>query len=227
MPVLLCDLDDTLFDHQHATRHALRTLQSADTRLQQWSLEDLKARHHVLLETFHQQVLAGAMTIDQAREARFSALVGGGDATGLAAAYRAAYVDGFREIPGALALLQALRTAGIPLIIVTNNVASEQWFKLERCGHQPWVDAMVASTDVGVQKPAPEIFDAALKTAGCAREQAVMLGDNWRNDVEGARQSGIPCVWFNRFGAQAPDPSVKQLRSYEPLDAALATLFDR
>lgn len=227
MPVLLCDLDDTLFDHQHATRHALRTLQATDDRLQAWPLEDLKRRHHALLEHFHLKVLAGELTIDEAREARFSALVGGGDARGLAPAYRAAYVEGFREVDGALALMQALRAAAIPLIIVTNNLASEQWFKLERCGHAPWVSGMVASSDVGVQKPAPEIFEAALKTAGASRDDVVMLGDNWANDVEGARASGISCVWFNRSGAEAPDPTVRQLSAYTPLETTLATLFTR
>ncbi len=222
--MLLCDLDDTLFDHQHATRGALETLREADRRLQQWPLDELKRRHHQLLEQFHQEVMAGRMTIDEAREHRFRALVGGGDPAGLAAAYRDAYVDHWQEVPGAGDLLAAVRTAGAAVVIVTNNIVSEQRAKLRRLGLDPHVDALVTSEEVGVQKPDPAIFVAALARVGATADRAVMLGDAWRADVEGARASGIRPVWLNRFGAEAPDPAIHQLQSLRPAAAVLAVL---
>lgn len=213
MPVLLSDLDDTLFDHQHATRAALAALREQDARLRVWDLETLKARHHVLLEQFHQEVLAGRLTIDQAREARFSALVGGGPAAGLAAAYRDAYIAGWREVTGAATLLAQVRALGMQVVIVTNNVASEQRAKLERIGLASAVDVLIASGDVGVQKPDARIFQAALDAVGARAAEAVMLGDAWRADVEGAVGAGIRPVWFNRFAVSAPDPSVASITS--------------
>ncbi len=224
MPVLLCDLDDTLFDHQHATRTALAHLQARDARLQAWPLEDLKARHHILLEQWHQEVLAGRLTVDQARERRFAALVGGGEATGLAEAYREAYTSDWREVAGAADLLHAVRALGWPIVIVTNNIVSEQRRKLAQIGLAPLVDHLVTSEEVGSQKPKPEIFHRALATVGATAEDAVMLGDAWLADVEGARGVGIRPVWFNIHGTASPDASVAELRALTPTGDVIRTL---
>jgi putative hydrolase of the HAD superfamily len=216
VPVLLCDLDDTLFDHQHATRSALARLQAADARLRVWPLEDLKARHHILLEQYHQEVLAGRLTIDQAREQRFQALVGGGDASGIAEAYRDAYTRDWREVDGAADLLRAVRAEGMTVVIVTNNIVSEQRKKLDRLGLSSLIDALVTSEEVGTQKPDPRIFSEALLRVGAAPADAVMLGDAWIADVTGALASGIRPVWLNYKGITSPDPSVTELRALTP-----------
>jgi FMN phosphatase YigB (HAD superfamily) len=224
VPVLLCDLDDTLFDHQHATRSALARLQASDARLQGWPLEDLKERHHILLEQYHQEVLAGRLTIDAARERRFQALVGGGDATGLAQAYRDAYITDWQEVAGAAALLTAMRALGWAIVIVTNNIVSEQRIKLDRIGLAPLVDHLVTSEEVGVSKPHAGIFEHALACVPAVCGDAVMLGDAWPADVEGARAMGIRPVWFNRDGAASPDPTVAELRALTPTSDAVRTL---
>ncbi len=224
MPVLLCDLDDTLFDHQHATRAALARLQASDTRLQGWPLEDLQERHHILLEQYHQEVLAGRLSIDAARERRFQALVGGGDATGLAQAYREAYTTDWQEVAGAAALLTAIRALGWAIVIVTNNIVSEQRIKLDRIGLAPLVDHLVTSEEVGVSKPHAGIFEHALACVSAVCGDAVMLGDAWPADVEGARAMGIRPVWFNRYGAASPDPTVAELRALTPTSDAVRTL---
>lgn len=224
MPVLLCDLDDTLFDHQHATRSALARLQASDARLQAWPLEDLTARHHILLEQYHQEVLAGRLSIDAARERRFQALVGGGDATGLAQAYRDAYTTDWQEVAGASALLAAMRALGWAIVIVTNNIVSEQRIKLARIGLAPLVDDLVTSEEVGISKPHAGIFEHALARVSAGASDAVMLGDAWPADVEGARALGIRPVWFNRYGAASPDASVAELRSLTPTDDAVRSI---
>jgi len=40
-----------------------------------------------------------------------------------------------------------------------------------------------------------------------------MIGDAWETDIAGARAAGIRPVWFNRFGAPSPDPSVTEVHS--------------
>jgi putative hydrolase of the HAD superfamily len=223
--VLLSDLDDTLFDHQHATRAALAALRETDPRLQQWDLESLKVRHHALLEQFHLEVMAGRLTIDQAREARFSALVGGGEARGLAEAYRESYLADWREVDGAAAVLTAVRAQGVRVVIVTNNIVSEQRRKLDRLGLTSLVDVLITSEEVGAQKPDPRIFLAALQAVTAEPVHAVMLGDAWPADVEGARGVGIRPVWLNRHGRECPDLTVDMLTSLTPSESAVQILL--
>jgi putative hydrolase of the HAD superfamily len=110
------------------------------------------------------------------------------------------------------------------VVIVTNNGVAEQRLKLARCGFEAWIDAMVTSEEAGITKPDPGIFAQALARARATAADAVMLGDAWGADIEGARAAGIGAVWFNRAGKPSPDPSVAELGSLEPASAALAVL---
>jgi HAD superfamily hydrolase (TIGR01549 family) len=228
---VLFDLDDTLFDHARATHVALGTLRDVDPALGRWSIDELERRHRIVLEAWHQEVLAGRASIDQARMARFAELVSqaGGDGTesraaALASRYRSLYETAWYTVAGARPLLEALAGRGLRLAVVTNNVRREQQLKLARCGLTSLVEALVTSEEVGVQKPDPRIFQTALDQVGVSAPDAIMVGDAWATDIEGARRAGVRPVWLNRFGGLSPDPSVSELRSFEPLAEALAAI---
>ena len=127
---------------------------------------------------------------------------------------------------GAAELLARLKSLGLAVVIVTNNNVLEQAQKLQRLGLAPLVDALVTSEETGCAKPAAGIFEVALARADCAVDAAVMLGDAWSTDIEGARAIGLRAVWLNPLGASSPDPSVPELRSLEPAAAALAVILD-
>jgi HAD superfamily hydrolase (TIGR01549 family) len=229
--VVLSDLDDTLFDHTHATRSALAEVREATPGLSHWSLDDLEATHRDLLETMHVEVLAGRVSIDDARAERFDRLMRAAGlsharahAVGVAQLYRRTYEQVWRPVPGALPLVQAIRQAGVKLVIVTNNVVQEQTIKLDRCGLATYVDVLVTSEGVGVAKPDPRIFEVALAEAGATRDEAVMIGDAWATDIDGAKAAGVRAVWLNRFGARRPDPAVPELRSLESTADVLRVL---
>jgi putative hydrolase of the HAD superfamily len=238
---VLADLDDTLFDHRHATRAALAHLHISVPAFGAWPREALEARHADVLEVLHREVLAGRLSIEAARAERFRRLLemagagptreaGAGPAREHAAAdgleaaaalaqeYRRRYESAWQPVPGATALAAALTDAGIALVIVTNNVTREQQLKLDRCGLGPYVSALVTSEDVGVTKPDLRIFTTALDVAGAAPEEAVMLGDSWATDVVGALAAGVRPVWLNRGGTPPPGQGVAELPSLEPLD---------
>lgn len=225
---VLFDLDDTLFDHWGCTRVALGALQASHDAFRAWPFEAFESAHRQLLEALHLEVLAGRLTVDDARLQRFRRLfeqAGGAASEALARAaaseYRERYVEAWRPVSGALELLRALH-GRVALGVVTNNVAGEQRMKIDACGFGPFLDAVVISEEAGVAKPDPRIFELALATIGRAPEAAVMVGDAWGTDIAGARAASIRPIWFNRFGAVAPDPSVLELRTLEPAGAVAA-----
>ena len=210
---VLFDLDDTLFDHRGCTRAALGALQARHELFRTWSFAEFDLAHCSLLERLHLEVLAGRLTVDEARVRRFRSLVeqAGGEATdamvrAIAAEYRDVYTEHRKPVPGALALLQALH-GRVKTGVVTNNVAAEQRQKIEECGFASLLDAVVISEEAGVSKPDPRIFEIALARLGQPAAGAVMVGDAWGTDIAGALAAGIRPVWFNRFGAASPDPS--------------------
>lgn len=223
--VVLCDLDDTLFDHSGATRDALAHVRTLSTDLGRWTLDDLDRHHRVALEDLHTEVLAGKWTIEDARLERFRRLMlqsgaADNDCTpetlhSLSWGYRGAYETAWRLVPGAMALVQAIKRSGAHLVIVTNNVLREQQLKVERGGLGPFVDVLVTSEEFGATKPDPRIILHALDRVNAKPEHAVMFGDSLTTDIEGARRAGVRAVWFNRVGATSTDPALAEVHSLE------------
>ncbi|MES2642137.1 MAG: HAD family hydrolase [Myxococcota bacterium] len=86
-------------------------------------------------------------------------------------------------------------------VIVTNGARRLQRAKIAHAGLEGRVDHVVVSAELAVEKPDPAIFLAALARAGCAPDEALMVGDHPVNDIAGAQAVGIPAVfvrspWF-------------------------------
>ena len=64
-----------------------------------------------------------------------------------------------------------------------------------------YVDSITISGDVGVGKPDPKIFQAALDGLAVQAEKVIMVGNSLKRDIAGAQQAGIRAVWVNRPGA--------------------------
>ena len=121
--------------------------------------------------------------------------------------YWQAVYEKMERRPGVPELLDELRAAGVKTAVCTDMLADVQMEKLERLGLADKVDFLVSSEEAGWDKPAPPIFALALRKCGCLPSEAVMVGDNFRHDVQGAMDCGIAGVWLNWTGLSAPaDP---------------------
>jgi putative hydrolase of the HAD superfamily len=228
---VLFDLDDTLVDHLHASHAAVAGVRDRFVALQARELEAMVAENDRLVEALHAEVGLGRRTAEHARIERYRqlfAFAGVTDAPASAAAelHRRIYQSSRRAIPGAVALLAALQGRAT-IAIVTNNTVAEQTEKLTTFNLAPYVDALITSEEVGAAKPGQAIFDHALARCDCPAEAAVMVGDSWHNDIEGARRAGIRAVWFNRRGTPIPDPAVPSVTSLEPTGAVAARILHR
>ncbi len=105
----------------------------------------------------------------------------------------------FRAYPDAAPALAGLRERGLSLVCVSNWDASLPEV-LRRCGLEGSLDAVVTSAGVGVAKPDPAIFGAALELAGCEPGEALHVGDTESEDVAGAQAAGIPALLIDRRG---------------------------
>ena len=87
----------------------------------------------------------------------------------------------------------------------------------ERCGLEGYFQFVVFAQEHGIQKPDPRLFEIAIDRAGCAQHQLLHVGDSFQNDIIGAKQAGIKCVWLNRQRIhneteQQPDFEISSLR---------------
>lgn len=111
--------------------------------------------------------------------------------------YDATFETTLHAFPGAGDLIHRLADAH-RLGIITNGSPDLQWRKLGIAGLQPYFpeSAVIISEAVGKAKPHPSVYEAACQALAVDREQALMIGDNFISDVQGARNFGMDALWF-------------------------------
>lgn len=112
------------------------------------------------------------------------------------------YLDEHRAhlfpFPDAVETLEALRSDGMKLALLTNGPAEFQRAKVERYDFARHFDVVVIEGEFGKGKPHPEVFAHALETLDVRPEETWHVGDNLYADVGGARAAGIHAVWIHR-----------------------------
>ena len=128
--------------------------------------------------------------------------------------------------PEAEAILDELARS-YRLGLLTNGAADVQREKLAATTLAARFAAIVISSDIGVGKPDPAVFRAALDALGVPADDAVMVGDSLERDVAGARAAGLRSVWLDRAGDAAPGGSAvpdARIRDLGELRSALTDL---
>ena len=120
-------------------------------------------------------------------------------------------------------VLQHLFDSGLRIGLISNThrclASFQSHFEL-----QGLISATVSSSDHGLMKPHPSIFSAALQLLDVTAAEAVMVGDSFTHDVEGALGVGMGAVLLNRGDRAAPKvvgdhrvPVIRSLRELPPL----------
>jgi HAD superfamily hydrolase (TIGR01549 family) len=113
-----------------------------------------------------------------------------------------AIIDETRLFDGARDLLDALREAGLKVVLASSSIPRHAEHALELLDAEEAADAWTTAEDAEESKPDPELLDEALARVGGGR--AVMLGDSvW--DVAAANERGIPTLGLRSGGFGAAE----------------------
>ena len=113
-------------------------------------------------------------------------------------------------------MLRALRTADVPVGVVTNGPTEMQWAKVRNSGVADLVDAVVVSEEFGANKPDPAIFNHALGLIGASPSETLFVGDNTEADIGGASGVGMQTAWMShgrswKIDAYRPDHVIQSV----------------
>jgi HAD superfamily hydrolase (TIGR01509 family) len=102
------------------------------------------------------------------------------------------YLPGLHPTPGARDLLVRLRRDGLTLAVATSASPDDLEKLLDRAGVADLIprEKSASPEEVDESKPAPDVVQAALRKAGCAPGEAIMIGDT-PYDVEAAGRAGV------------------------------------
>ncbi len=113
--------------------------------------------------------------------------------------------DGYIEIspnqthvfPHSHETIKELKNDEYNLHIITNGFKEVQYRKLDNCGFSTYFDVILCSEEVGKNKPAPDVFHAAMEKAGADPKNSVMIGDDLHVDYLGALNAGMKAILFD------------------------------
>ena len=103
--------------------------------------------------------------------------------------------------------LRALKERGLKLAAVSNTYQSSASLKrsLEAHGLLPYLDALIVSSEVGLAKPHPAIFQEALRRLDVRPEETVFVGDIVWADVLGPQSLGMKAVLTRQYRREEPN----------------------
>ena len=99
-------------------------------------------------------------------------------------------------MPGALELLEKVQ-GQFDLHIITNGFEEIQTIKMSQSGLSKYFDKIITSEKAGHKKPSKGIYYYALKHTGSELAASIMIGDNLKTDIKGARDYGMDQIYYN------------------------------
>lgn len=146
-----------------------------------------------------------------------------------------AMVQAFQEagaqaecFPGAPDAVAAVRDlARVALLSNTQTFGLEM---LDRLGISHRIRTRMLSAEIGALKPEAAAFEAVQRKLGVFPGNLAMVGDSWKDDVEGAVAAGWTAIWVNREAAPRPshdpDAPIYEVRNLKHVPELIQGLQD-
>lgn len=140
--------------------------------------------------------------------------------------FKAKYLSLIRPFSAVPDLLQRCRDTGLQIAIASSAKKEELEEYLAIAGVRRMIDKTVSSDDVEQSKPAPDIFEAALKKLAIHDRDAVAVGDT-PYDAEAAGKAGVRVVGVLCGGFTEGELRKAGCAEVYPGPAALLACFER
>ena len=187
---VLFDLDGTLYDRDEVVRRVAH--EQYETFRERFGDLD---RERLIARTLDLDDHGYARRADVYRRLLDGARVDAALAPDLEAHFWDCYCRHCRQPQDTVATLDALKSAGKRLGVITNGPIDWQSRKLRTLGLEQYFDEVVISDAVGVAKPDARIFNLALERLGATAGESMYVGDHPEIDIAGALGAGLAAAW--------------------------------
>lgn len=114
----------------------------------------------------------------------------------LAREFRVLSRQKLRLFPCIVEILKGLKERGAGVYLVSNAQSCFTLDELDELGIKALFDGILISSDAGVKKPSPEIFEIAFNKFSLDREECLYVGNDLHDDVLGASGAGLKTVYI-------------------------------
>ena len=111
---------------------------------------------------------------------------------------------------------KALREKGFKLALVSNAPMNSVEPVLEKFEMNDLFDVVHISSNTGILKQNPEIFDHLSKELGVTKDEMLMIGDSMETDIAGAEAAGVAAVLMDRRNTRKYERRADNLEGLAP-----------
>ncbi len=124
--------------------------------------------------------------------------------------FRIASTEYLRLYPHVLQALDALRSQGCRLWLLSNAQRSFTAYELRSLGLDSCFDGVYLSSDYGCRKPDIRFFQALLQEQGLDPKSCLMIGNDRDTDIAGAKNAGIDTFYMHTALTPADQPPARK-----------------
>ena len=196
---LLMDLDNTLLDFDKCEEYALIPV------LKKYGIEaneDNKKYYSKVNLSYWKKLEKKEITREQVITLRWEEFLSHFGLKGNGKEINKIYFDCLKEggypLEGALEFLKAA-SKKYKIYIVSNGMKEVQDNRIKVSGIRPYLDKIYISQELDMVKPDKKFFDYVLNDINLNREECLVIGDSLTSDIQGAINSSIPYILFDRY----------------------------
>lgn len=195
------DLDDTLYDYSLTSNYAIEKLHDSFKRKLKIPKKDFLKLYNQSKKEIRQELKHSPDSHDRMLYFQRACEKLGLKLGTILKLYDKYYSTFFKNLiprEGVKETFRELKKKGYTIIIVTNEVLDVQLRKVKKIGVLKYGDFFISSENVGVDKPAEDIFWYALKKINATPKEVIMVGNSEDDDIRGAKKIGIKSILFSK-----------------------------
>lgn len=127
--------------------------------------------------------------------------------------------DNMEPYEDAPTLLKWLKETGREIVIVSDGNSHVRLEKIHALKISKYVDFLVSSEEVGIDKPASQVFLMALKKVNVTKDESIFVGNKASADIYGAELLDFETILFD-----SGDPKDKPKNKFEKPDHTISKL---
>lgn len=205
MTAILFDMDDTLYDQLEPFKKAYDEIFGDRFAVDIYELFEARSRRG---DEVFELAQSGKMPMDEMHIYRIQKAfedLGYSVTAEESLAYQRLYAENQGKISMTdtiESMLELCVASGATIGMVTNGPSGHQRRKLAALGAEKYFpsDHIIISGECGASKPDPEIFRCAERRMHLRPEDCIFVGDNYVNDITGAKRAGWRAIWINKRG---------------------------
>ena len=208
--LVLIDLDDTLFDYPNTEKTAFRnTFEElgffVESKLSNDKKEEIyekiKDRYKDVNFQLWKDLEKGTVDKDRLKIVRFEKIIEEFDLKynpyEMSELYLKKLGEGIFPFEATEKLCEYLHSK-YKVGIVTNGIKEVQHSRIENSTIAKYIDKIIISDEVGVNKPDKRIFEYAMNYFEIMdKSEVIMIGDSLGADIKGGQNAGIDTCWVN------------------------------